>query len=172
MGAIQSVLLSVRLVGLHRFEGSILASSRTVASTCGCGLRQALPVRALCFNLSTGPQVFSRVMTPISTILHGLGICLRQYLDDWLIHSNSSEAVLQALSTVLSICRELGVVVKPENSNFVPAQRVQSLGTVLDAQTFRASPSRERIDKLMSLGDEILFSRLQPASDGLPLLGT
>ena len=56
--------------------------------------------------------------------------------------------------------------------NFVPAQKVQYLGTVLDAQTFRASPSRERIDKLMSLGDVFLSSRLQPMSTWLSLLGT
>ena len=43
---------------------------------------------------------------------------------------------------------------------------------VIDAPTFRASPSRERIDKLMCLGDEFLSSRLQPASSWLTLLGT
>ena len=75
---------------------------------------------------------------------------MRRYLNDWLIQASSCEAVLQALSTVLSLCRELGVVVNPEKSNFVPAQKVQYLGTVLDAKTFRASQSRERIDKLMS----------------------
>ena len=87
---------------------------------------------------------------------------MRPYLDDWFIQASSREVVLQALGTVLSLCRELGVVVTPEKSNFIPAQRVQYLGTVLDAQTCRASPSRERIDKLMSLEDELLSSRLQP----------
>ena len=57
-------------------------------------------------------------------------------------------------------------MVKPEKSHFVPAQRVQYLDTVLVAQTFGASPSRERIDKLKSLGDEILSSRLQPCPPG------
>ena len=56
--------------------------------------------------------------------------------------------------------------------NFVPAQYVQYLGTVLDAQAFRASPSREHIDKLLSLDDVFLSSRLQPTSTWLSLLGT
>ena len=60
----------------------------------------------------------------------------------------------------------------PEKSNFVPAQRVHYLGTVLDAQTFRASLSQVHIDRLLSLGDEFLSSRLQPASTWLALLGT
>ena len=60
----------------------------------------------------------------------------------------------------------------PEKLNLAPVQRVQYLGTVIDDQTFRAFLSRERIDKLMSLGDEFLSSRLQPASTWLTLLGT
>ena len=98
--------------------------------------------RALCFGLATAPQVFTRVTAPISSILHSLRIRIRHYLDDWRIQANSREAVLQALETVLSLCRELGIVVNPAKSNFVPAQRVQYLGTVLDALTFRASPSQ------------------------------
>ena len=71
-----------------------------------------------------------------------------------------------------TLCQELGIVVNPAKFNFVPAQRVQYLGTVLDALTFRASPSQERIDKLISPGEEFLSSRLQPASTWQALLGT
>ena len=45
--------------------------------------------QALCFGLSTAPQVFTRVMAPVSAILHSLGIRMRRYLDDWLIQSCS-----------------------------------------------------------------------------------
>ena len=45
--------------------------------------------QALCFGLSTAPQVFTRVMAPVSAILHSLGIRMRRYLDDWLIQSSS-----------------------------------------------------------------------------------
>ena len=53
--------------------------------------------RALCLGLSTVPQVFPRVMTPVSSILISL-----------------SNRMHRLLSTVLSLCRELGVVVNPE----------------------------------------------------------
>ena len=33
--------------------------------------------KALCFGLSTAPQVFSRVMAPVSAILHSMGIRMR-----------------------------------------------------------------------------------------------
>ena len=47
--------------------------------------------RVLPFGLSTSPQVFTRVMAPVSYILHGRGIRLRRYIDDWLVQADSLE---------------------------------------------------------------------------------
>ena len=47
---------------------------------------------ALCFGLSTAPQVFSRVMSPVPAILHSWGIRMRRYLDDWLVQSSSRDS--------------------------------------------------------------------------------
>ena len=58
---------------------------------------------ALCFGLSTTPQVFTRVMALVLTFLHSLGIRVRRYLDDWLIQAHSREEVLRSLETVLSL---------------------------------------------------------------------
>ena len=76
-------------------------------------LSEPYQFRALYFGLSTAPQVFTRVMTPISSFLISIGIRMHRYLVDWIIQASSREAVLQALSTVLSLCRELGVLVNP-----------------------------------------------------------
>ena len=66
--------------------------------------------QALCFGLSTAPQVFSRVMAPVSAIPHSLGIRMRRYLDDCLIQSSSRGSLLEGLRTVLQLCHELGIV--------------------------------------------------------------
>ena len=126
---------------------------------------------ALCFGLSTAPQVFTRVMAPVSSIFHGLSIRIWRYLDDWLNQASSKEEVLRSLETVLSLCLQLGIVVNLAKSNFVPAQRVQYLGTMLDSVSFRASPSQQRVEKLLSIREEFLSSRLQPASTWQVLLG-
>ena len=57
--------------------------------------------RGLCFGLSTAPQVFTRVMAPVSAILHSLGIRMRRYLDDWLVQASSREELLRDLGVVL-----------------------------------------------------------------------
>ena len=43
---------------------------------------RAYQFQAPCFSLSMAPQVFTRVMAPVSSILHSLGVRLRRYLDD------------------------------------------------------------------------------------------
>ena len=119
---------------------------------------------ALCFGLSMAPQVFSRVMAPVSAILHSWGIHMCRYLNDWLAQSSSRESLLQV---VLDLCRELGIIViNLEKSNLEPSQVVQYLGVVIDAQTFAASPSPERISRLQSTAGEFLSSTDPPPVSG------
>ena len=125
----------------------------------------------LCFGLSTAPQVFTRVMAPVSAILHRMGVQLRRYLDDWLFQASSREQVLLALKTVLWLCRSLGIVVNWEKSQVIPTQQMVYLGVILESTTFRASPALKRVEKLLSIGDVFLSCVSQPASSWLELLG-
>ena len=127
--------------------------------------------KALCFGLSTAPQVFSRVMAPISAILHSWGIRMRRYLDDWLVQSSSRESLLRDLQTVLGLCHELGVVINREKSHLIPSQVVQYLGVVINSQSFVASPSPDRISRLQLTAGEFQFSASPPARLWLSLLG-
>ena len=127
--------------------------------------------KALCFGLSTAPQVFTRVMAPVSAILHSLGIRMRRYLDDWLVQSSSRESLLEDLQTVLRLCHELGIVINPKKSNLVPSQVVQYLGVVIDSTSFRASPSVERISRLQSTAAAFQSCASPTASLWLSLLG-
>ena len=132
-------------------------------------LNQVFQFKALCFGLSTAPQVFTRVMAPVSAFLHRLGIHLCHYLDNWLILASSRLLVLQALDTVLRVCQELGIVANWEKSNLLPAQRVVYLGVIIDFTLFRASPSLPRVEKLFSITEE--FLSCDAASSWLVFLG-
>ena len=96
---------------------------------------------------------------------------MRRYLDDWLVQSSSWESLLQDLQVVLDLFRELGIVVNPEKSNLVPSQVVQYLGMVLNTQSFVASPSPDRISRLVSTAGEFLSFASPPAGVWLSLLG-
>ena len=57
-----------------------------------------------------------------------------------------------------------------EESHLVPSQRVAYMGVILDSLSFRASPT-QRVEKLLSIGDEFLFSVAQPVSSWRIFLG-
>ena len=103
--------------------------------------------QALCFGLSTAPQVFTWVMAPVSAILHSLGIRMRRYFDTWLVQSSSQESLLEVLLPVLQLCPVFGIVIHPRYSNLIPSQVVQYLWVVFVFTSFRASPSVERISR-------------------------
>ena len=126
---------------------------------------------ALFFGLSMAPQVFTRVMAPVAAVLHSLGIHMRRFLDDWLVQASSREGLLRDLEVVLSLCRELGIVVNLEKSNSSPLQVFQYLGVIIDARTFMASPSPDRVSRLRSTAGEFLCSAAPPASLWQSLLG-
>ena len=177
METLQSVLLSVRsgdwMVSIDLKDAylqiPIHPDSRKYLRF--VALNQVFQFKALCFGLSTAPQVFTRVMAPVSALLHRQGIRMCRYLDDWLLLASSRPLVLQALETVLQLCQELGIVINWEKSSLTPAQRVVYLGVILDSTRFRASPSQPRVEKLCSTVEEFLSCDRQRASLWRRLLG-
>ena len=76
------------LDGLYRSQGSVSSSA---GSSCFSSLSSlhvpwhGLPVKALCFGLSTAPQVFTRVMAPVSAMYSILwvSVCVDTSTTGW-----------------------------------------------------------------------------------------
>ena len=177
METIQSVLLSVRQgdwmasIDLREAYLQVPVHPESRQYLRFVALGRVFQFQALCFGLSTAPQVFTWVMAPVSAILHSMGIRMRRYLDDWLVQSSFRKSLLRDLQVVLALCRELGIVVNPEKSNLVPFQVVQYLGVVINAQSFMASPLPERVSRLFSTVGEFQSSASPPAGVWLSLIG-
>ena len=106
--------------------------------------------KVLHFSLFTTPQVFTRVMAPVSAMLHNLGVRILRYLYDWLILASSRVEDLWARVVVLDLCQELGILINFAKSRLSPSQTSTYLGMVLESQTLRAFPSQERLQTLLS----------------------
>ena len=169
-----SVGASGGLDGLHRSQGSV---SSGAGSSCFSSLSTLRIPRQ-------GLSVQRSLLWPLhgSAGLHqGHGSCFRHspfYGDPHealprrlAVQSSSRESFLRDLQTVLHLCHKLGIVVNPQKSNLIPSQVVQYLGVVLDTTSFRASPSPERISRLLSTAGEFQSSASPPASLWLSLLG-
>ena len=113
--------------------------------------------RVLCFGLTTAPQVFTRIMAPVSAILHRHGVRMLRYLDDWLILASSEISCLQSRDRLLTVCTELGIQVNLTKSSLVPSQSIVYLGMEILSLPFVARPTPTRADNLIRLIQEFLF---------------
>ena len=127
--------------------------------------------RVLCFGLTTAPQVFMRIMAPVSAILHRFGVRMLRYLDDWLIPASTELTCLQSRDRLLSICTELGIQVNLTKSSLVPTQSLVYLGMEIRSLPFIARPTPVRVDNLLRLIEEFLSTPSPPAYLWRRLLG-
>ena len=127
--------------------------------------------KVLCFGLSTAPQVFSRMMGPVSAVSHQRGIRLLRYLDDWLLLSRSREGALEATEFLLDLCASLGIQINWDKSSLVPSQSRTYLGMEIWSTLLKVFPTRERLGNLCRQVESFLSVHSPPARDWLILLG-
>ena len=155
METVASVLLSVRegdfLASLDLkdayFQIPIHRSSRKLLRFTSEGT--VYQFRALCFRLSTAPQVFTRVFSAVSAWAHSHGIRLLRYLDDWLILASSEQEAKQSVRSLLSLCHTLGIVINEKKSDLVPSRTASYLSMTIDTEAgkdFPSGASREILD--------------------------
>ena len=127
--------------------------------------------KALCFGLSTAPQVFTRVFAPVSAWAHSVGIRLRRYLDDWLVLAESEPEVRRALEKILQVCRDLGIVVNLKKSDLEPKTQAKYLGLLLDSVLLRAFPTEDRINRFKETSTHFMAHHSPPARLWQSVLG-
>ena len=114
--------------------------------------------KVLCFGLTTAPHVFTRLMAPISAILHRYGVRMLRYLDDWLILAESRTTGLQARDRLLQVCEELGLQINFRKSSLIPSQDMTYLGMQIQSVRFIAKPTATRVENLLKIIEEFLSS--------------
>ena len=176
METVSSVLLSVRegdfLASLDLkdayFQIPVHPSSRKLLRFTSEGM--VYQFRALCFGLSTAPQVFTRVFTAVSAWSHSHGIRLLWYLDDWLVLASSEREAKQAVQSLLLLCRTLGVVIN-EKSDLVPSQTAKYLGMTIDTEAGKVFLSLARIEKFLTVAESFCAMDAPPAQLWQVILG-
>ena len=151
------------------FQIPVHRSSRKYLRFLSCGT--VYQFKVLCFGLSTAPQVFTKVFAPISAWAHRHGIRLLRYLDDWLILASSEEELRQHVRMLLSLCRDLGIVINEEKSDLVPKRRSTYLGMTIDTEVAKVFPTESRVRNILAVGSEFLSMLEPPARMWQVLLG-
>ena len=131
----------------------------------------AYQFKALCFGLLTAPQVLTRVFAVVSVWAHSHGIRLLWYLDDWLVLSSSEKEARQAVQSLLSLCRTLGIVINEKKSDLVPSQTAKYLGMTIDTEAGKVFPSLARVEKFLTVAKSFCTMDAPPAQLWQVILG-
>ena len=177
METVASVLLSVRegdfLASLDLkdayFQIPIHGSSRKLLRFMSEGT--VYQFKALCFGLSTAPQVFTRVFAAVSAWADARGIRLLRYLDDWLVLSSSEKKAKESIRELLSLCRTLGIVINEKKSDLVPSQSAKYLGMTIDNGAGKVFPSLARVEKFLTVAERFCTMQSPPAQLWQVVLG-
>ena len=177
METVASVLLSVRegdfLASLDLkdayFQIPIHGSSRKLLRFMSEGT--VYQFKALCFGLSTAPQVFTRVFAAVSAWAHTRGIRLLRYLDDWLVLSPSEKKAKESIRELLSLCRTLGIVINEKKSDLLPSQSAKYLGMTIDTGAGKVYPSLARVEKFLTVAERFCSMQSPPAQLWQVILG-
>ena len=178
METVASVLLSVRegdfLASLDLkdpyFQIPIHPSSRKLLRFMSEGT--VCQFRALCFGLSTAPQVFTRVFAAVSAWAHSNGIRLLRYLDNWLVLSSSEREAKQAVQSLLSLCHTRGIVINEKKLDLVPLQTAKYLGMTIDTEAGKVFfPSLARVEKFLTVAESFCTMDAPPAQLWQVILG-
>ena len=169
-GTTQSVLQSLRvgdwMVSLDLQDAYLQVpvhpSSRRYLRFCVEG--SIFQFRALCFGLSTAPQVFTRVMAPVSAIMHRHRFRILRYLYDWLVLASIFQEIVRARGF------SSGCVNLPKSS-FDPSRNQDYLGMTIQTFPLRVFPTLKRIQKLSLLLQDFLSTRVHPVAVWRQLLG-
>ena len=127
---------------------------------------QVVQFRVLPFGLTTAPQVFTRVMAPVSAFLHRLGYRMMRYLDDWLVLGSSREEVIRARDALLILCQRLGIRVNLQKSQLSPTQCGSYLGMIIQTLPLRAFPTADRLWTFLAQLEEFRSAQEQPQPSG------
>ena len=104
--------------------------------------------KALPFGLSPAPWLFTKVVSEVKAMVHGQGIQLHQFLDDWLGKADTREKCRQQALIVVQLIRELGLVDNIDKSDLVPRQIFDFLGIHFDLVEYTVFPTVENLVKL------------------------
>ena len=87
-----------------------------------CYKSQVFQFTSLPFGLATAPQVFTMIVKEVKLMALSRGLRLHQYLDDWLIRSQSQEEAQVNTQAVVDLTQSLGWIINQEKSELKPTQ--------------------------------------------------
>ena len=112
-----------------------------------CHRSQVFQFTSLPFGLATAQQDFTMIVKEVKLMALHRGLRLHQYLDDWLIRSQSQEEAQVNTQAVVDLTQSLGWIINQEKSELKPS----FVGYRCHLDSALVKPTQERWHKLQDL---------------------
>lgn len=111
-----------------------------------------------CFlnGLSSCPRIFTKVLKPALTMLHKQGHVATAYIADIYVQGVDFDSCSKALIDAIAIFTELGFIIHPSKSAFVPSKEIKMLGFLLNSDNMTVRPTQDKKDSIISLCQGLL----------------
>ena len=116
-----------------------------------CYKAQVFQFTFLPFGLPTAPQVFTMIVKEVKLMALSRGLRIHQYLDDWLIRSQSQDEAQVNTQAVVDLTQSLGWIINQEKSELKPSQVFSFLGYEYHLDSALVKPTQKRWLKLQDL---------------------
>ena len=116
-----------------------------------CYKAQVFQFTSLPFGLATAPQVFTMIVKEVKLMGLSRGLRIHQYLDDWLIRSQSQEEAQANTQAVVDLTQSLGWIINQEKSELKPTPVFSFMGYEYHLDSALVKPTQERWLKLQDL---------------------
>ena len=136
-----------------------------------CYKAQVFQFTSLPFGLAIAPQVFTMIVKEVKLMALSRGLRIHQYLDDWLIRSQSQEEVQVNTQAVVGLTVSLGWIINQEKSELKPTQVFSFVGYEYHRDSALVKPTQERWLKLQDLILHLKSKRVLTARCLMSLIG-
>ena len=116
-----------------------------------CYKAQVFQFTSLPFGLATALQVFTMIVKEVKLMALSRGLRIHQYLDDWLIRSQSQEEAQVNTQAVVDLTQSLGWIINQEKSKLKPTQVFSFVGYEYHLDSALVKPTQEGWLKLQDL---------------------
>ena len=116
-----------------------------------CYKSQMFQFTSLPFGLATAPQVFTMIVKEVKLMTLSRGLRVHQYLDDWLMRSQSQVEAQVNTQAVVDLTQSLGWIINQEKSELRPTQVFSFVGYEYHLDSALVKPTQERWLKLQDL---------------------
>ena len=116
-----------------------------------CYKSQVFQFTSLPFGLATAPQVFTMIVKEVKLMALSRGLRVHQYLDNWLIRSQSQEEAQVNTQAVVDLTQSLGWIINQKKSELKPTQVFSFVGYEYHLDSALVKPTQERWLKLQVL---------------------